>query len=66
VALSLFNLLQFPMTMLPFLISSTVQASVSVKRLSNFLKNEELDPNIVEWDPEPSSGIILRGFISHN
>ena len=55
-ALSLFNLLQFPMTMLPFLISSTVQASVSVKRLSNFLKSDELDPNMVEWNPEPAGG----------
>lgn len=39
--------------MLPTLISNLVQASVSVKRLRNFLKNEELDPNIVNWSTEP-------------
>ena len=58
VALSLFNILQFPLTILPEFISMTVQASVSVKRLSAFLKNEELDPNLVEWSLEPASGII--------
>ena len=65
VALSLFNLLQFPMTMLPFLISSTVQASVSIKRLSNFLKSDELDPNMVEWDPEPAGG-RLAGWVQRS
>ena len=58
VALSLFNILQFPLTMLPELISMIVQASVSVKRLSAFLKNEELDPNLVEWNLETASGTL--------
>jgi hypothetical protein len=53
VALSLFNILRFPLSMLPMLISSMVQASVSVKRLRNFLKNEELDPSIVNWSLQP-------------
>ncbi|EDV20618.1 uncharacterized protein TRIADDRAFT_60846 [Trichoplax adhaerens] len=48
VGLSLFNILRFPIGMLPAVISSIIQASVSVKRLSNFLENEELDPNSVE------------------
>lgn len=60
VALSLFNILRFPLSMLPMLISNMVQASVSVKRLRNFLKNEELDPDIVDWSMEPpDSGILL-------
>ena len=54
VALSLFNILRFPLAMLPMLISNIIQASVSVKRLGNFLKNEELDPNIVDWKLEPA------------
>ena len=53
VALSLFNILRFPLAMLPTLISNLVQASVSVKRLRNFLKNDELDPNIVDRTTEP-------------
>ena len=56
VALSLFNILRFPLAMLPTLISNIIQASVSVKRLGNFLKNEELDPNIVDWKLEPPEG----------
>ena len=53
VALSLFNILRFPLAMLPMLISNLVQASVSVKRLRNFLKNEEINPNIVNWTTDP-------------
>ena len=60
VALSLFNILRFPLSMLPTLISNIVQASVSVKRLRTFLKNEELDPDIVDWSMEPpDSGIVF-------
>ncbi|KAI0230542.1 Multidrug resistance-associated protein 1 [Lamellibrachia satsuma] len=44
VSLALFNIMRFPLNMLPMLMASLVQASVSVKRLKNFLKNEELDP----------------------
>jgi len=47
VALSLFNILQFPLSMLPYLISSIVQASVSLKRLTTFLQSDELDPDNV-------------------
>jgi len=32
------------------------QVSVSVKRLRTFLKNEELDPTIVQWRPERATG----------
>ena len=56
VALALFDVLRFPLAILPILISNLVQAMVSVKRLSNFLKSEELDPNIVDWEPESASG----------
>ncbi|KJE98072.1 multidrug resistance-associated protein 3, variant [Capsaspora owczarzaki ATCC 30864] len=42
VALALFNLLQFPLSMLPFLLSSVVEASVSNKRLIKFLMLDEL------------------------
>ena len=58
VALSLFNILRFPLAMLPRLISSLVQASVSVKRLRNFLKSEELDSSTVDWNSEPATGIL--------
>ena len=53
VALSLFNILRFPLTMLPFVISNIVEASVSVRRLVKFLKNPELDPANVDYSPNP-------------
>uniref|UniRef100_UPI0037E7E5A5 ATP-binding cassette sub-family C member 3 n=1 Tax=Semicossyphus pulcher TaxID=241346 RepID=UPI0037E7E5A5 len=48
VSLSLFNILRFPLNMLPQVISSMVQASVSLKRIQNFLSHDELDPNSVD------------------
>lgn len=48
VAISLFNLLQFPLTVFPNVISSTVEASVSLYRIEAFLVAEELDPNAVK------------------
>ncbi|KAK2885071.1 ATP-binding cassette sub-family C member 3 isoform X2 [Channa argus] len=48
VSLSLFNILRFPLNMLPQVISSIVQASVSLKRIQGFLSHDELDPNSVE------------------
>ncbi|XP_019398025.1 PREDICTED: voltage-dependent T-type calcium channel subunit alpha-1G [Crocodylus porosus] len=48
VSLSLFNILRFPLNMLPQVISSIAQASVSLKRIQQFLCHDELDPNCVE------------------
>ncbi|XP_033248598.1 multidrug resistance-associated protein 1 isoform X4 [Drosophila miranda] len=58
VSLSLFNILRFPLTMLPMLITNLVQTQVSVKRINKFLNSEELDPNSVLHDsskPHPMS-----------
>ncbi|XP_056143847.1 multidrug resistance-associated protein 1 isoform X2 [Lampris incognitus] len=48
VSLALFNILRFPLNMLPMVISSMVQASVSMKRLRVFLSHEELQEGCVE------------------
>lgn len=48
VSLSLFNILRFPLNMLPQVISSIVQASVSLKRIKDFLSHDELDPENVD------------------
>ncbi|XP_076615305.1 ATP-binding cassette sub-family C member 3 isoform X2 [Chaetodon auriga] len=48
VSLSLFNILRFPLSMLPQVISNIVQASVSLKRIQGFLSHDELDPNSVD------------------
>jgi len=48
VAISLFNILRFPLVMLPNVIISLIQARVSLKRLTEFLSLEELDADNVE------------------
>ena len=63
VALSLFNILRFPLTMLPNLISNIVQASVSLKRLSKFLQNDEIDPDNLETREQAASGMYYSDVI---
>ncbi|XP_042224815.1 multidrug resistance-associated protein 1-like isoform X3 [Homarus americanus] len=60
VSISLFNLMQFPITMLPMMITSMVQAKVSLKRLNNFLNADELDPNNVSRDNTENSCIKVE------
>lgn len=46
-ALNLFNLLGFPLAVFPMVISSLVEASVAVTRLTNFFVMEEVQPDAV-------------------
>ncbi|KAM3864489.1 multidrug resistance-associated protein 1 [Diretmus argenteus] len=66
VSLALFNILRFPLNMLPMVISSMVQASVSMKRLRVFLSHEELQEDSVERRATglPGSISILDGVFS--
>ncbi|XP_017473671.1 PREDICTED: multidrug resistance-associated protein 1 isoform X4 [Rhagoletis zephyria] len=60
VSLSLFNILRFPLIMLPMLISNMVQTQVSVQRINKFMNSEELDPNSVQHDPKECDPLIIR------
>ena len=46
-ALTLFNLLTFPLAVLPLVITAIVEATVAVSRLTGFLTAEELQPDAV-------------------
>merc|ERR1711892_740001 len=46
-SLALFNILRFPLSMLPMMITSAIQASVSIRRINKFMRSEELDPDSV-------------------
>ena len=46
-ALTLFNLLQFPLAVIPMAITSFIEAQVAIGRLSSFLRSEELQPDAV-------------------
>ncbi len=47
VSLTLFNTMRGPLFMLPFGIVSLIQGSVSIKRISEYLSQSELDPETV-------------------
>lgn len=51
--LALFNLLTFPLAVLPMVITAIVEASVAVGRLTGFLTAEELQPNAITVKPGP-------------
>uniref|UniRef100_A0A8U7P8L9 Multidrug resistance-associated protein 1 n=1 Tax=Corvus moneduloides TaxID=1196302 RepID=A0A8U7P8L9_CORMO len=68
VSLALFNILRFPLNMLPMVISSIVEASVSLKRLRVFLSHEELDPDSIVRGPikEASKAELCALYFSIN
>ncbi|XP_012560528.2 multidrug resistance-associated protein 1 isoform X1 [Hydra vulgaris] len=57
VAISLFNIIRFPLFLLPMVIANIAQFRVSAKRLSKFLKSEELEP-VLESDDINSKNAI--------
>ncbi|XP_061083514.1 ATP-binding cassette sub-family C member 2-like [Conger conger] len=58
-SISLFNLLSFPLDMLPMLISAMVQTSVSKKRLEKFLGAEDLDSKTVCHDSSFNTAVSV-------
>ncbi|XP_068424094.1 ATP-binding cassette sub-family C member 2 [Clinocottus analis] len=58
-SISLFNILRFPLAMLPMLIAAIVQTTVSRKRLEKFLGGEDLDSDIVQHDLSFNSAISI-------
>nr|XP_036584697.1 ABC metal ion transporter [Colletotrichum truncatum]KAF6794347.1 ABC metal ion transporter [Colletotrichum truncatum] len=70
-ALTLFNLLTFPLAVLPMVITSIVEASVAVGRLTSFLVAEEIQPDAITIKPAPEemgeeTVIIREGTFSWN
>ncbi|KAJ2942610.1 hypothetical protein O0L34_g2077 [Tuta absoluta] len=60
VALSLFNILRFPLSMLPNVISNIVQTSVGIKRLNKFMNCDELNVESIEHDPKEPNPILIE------
>ncbi|KAF3708249.1 Canalicular multispecific organic anion transporter 1 [Channa argus] len=58
-SISLFNILRFPLAMLPMLIAAIVQTAVSKKRLEKFLGGEDLESDIVRHDPSFNSAVTV-------
>eukprot|EP00486_Rosalina_sp_Unknown_P006558 CAMPEP_0201569972 /NCGR_PEP_ID=MMETSP0190_2-20130828/11975_1 /ASSEMBLY_ACC=CAM_ASM_000263 /TAXON_ID=37353 /ORGANISM="Rosalina sp." /LENGTH=1205 /DNA_ID=CAMNT_0047992963 /DNA_START=715 /DNA_END=4335 /DNA_ORIENTATION=- len=49
VSIALFNLLRFPLAMLPMVTISFIDANNSLRRIREFLTASEIDPNIIEY-----------------
>ncbi|XP_004459255.1 ATP-binding cassette sub-family C member 2 isoform X1 [Dasypus novemcinctus] len=49
-SITLFNILRFPLGMLPMVISSVLQASVSTERLEKYLGGDDLDTSAIRHD----------------
>uniref|UniRef100_A0A1I8HTH2 ATP-binding cassette, sub-family C (CFTR/MRP), member 2 n=1 Tax=Macrostomum lignano TaxID=282301 RepID=A0A1I8HTH2_9PLAT len=60
VSISLFNLLRFPLAILPMVANSTVECTVSLKRLTNFLTLDELDKRAVKRRPEQKAALRIE------
>ncbi|MEQ2257992.1 hypothetical protein XENORESO_000217, partial [Xenotaenia resolanae] len=58
-SISLFNILRFPLAMLPMLIASIVQTTVSKKRLEKFLGGDDLDSDIVHHDTSFNTAVSI-------
>ncbi|XP_056465276.1 ATP-binding cassette sub-family C member 2-like isoform X2 [Gadus chalcogrammus] len=58
-SIALFNILRFPLTMLPMLIAIMVQTAVSKKRLEKFLGGDDLDPDIVRHDSSFNTAVSI-------
>ncbi|XP_037541476.1 canalicular multispecific organic anion transporter 1, partial [Nematolebias whitei] len=58
-SISLFNILRFPLAMLPMLIASLVQTSVSKKRLEKFLGGDDLESDIVKHDSNFNTAVSV-------
>ncbi|KAL8734881.1 MAG: hypothetical protein Q9166_001233 [cf. Caloplaca sp. 2 TL-2023] len=56
-ALTLFNLLSFPLAILPMVITSIIEATVAVGRLTDYFTAEELQPEaVITKDPATYAG----------
>ncbi|XP_026281245.2 multidrug resistance-associated protein 1 isoform X2 [Frankliniella occidentalis] len=60
VSLSLFNILRFPLSMLPMMISNLVQAAVSIKRINKYMNSEDLDPSNVSHDTKEGAPLNIE------
>lgn len=63
-ALTLFNLLTFPLAILPMVITSIIEATVAVNRLTEYFSAEELQSDAVKMEPSVDkngdAAVIIR------
>ncbi|XP_014278687.1 multidrug resistance-associated protein 1 [Halyomorpha halys] len=60
VSISLFNIMQGPLMMVPMVLSSVIQAAVSIKRINKFLNNDDLDLNMITHDTKEDEPLVME------
>ncbi|GFS09919.1 multidrug resistance-associated protein 1 [Elysia marginata] len=60
VAISLFDVLRFSMNFLPSVVTDMVKAVISVRRIGNFLRQDDLDTDSVSHDSNSTYVITVR------
>ncbi len=60
VSISLFNILRFPLTVLPGVIAALINAMVSLSRIRNFLLRDEIKQDDITYDETPGVAISLN------
>ncbi|CAH1406918.1 unnamed protein product [Nezara viridula] len=60
VSISLFNIMQTPLMMVPMVLSSAIQAAVSIKRINKFLNSEDLDLDTVTHDTKDEEPLVME------
>ncbi|CAG2237466.1 ABC transporter C family member 12,ABC transporter C family member 9,Multidrug resistance-associated protein 1 [Mytilus edulis] len=63
-ALSIINILKFPLNVIPFTLGGIAQASVSIRRIGKFLQSPEIDDYKCHEDFPPNSG-KWQGSVSY-
>lgn len=61
VSVTLFNILQFPMEVLPMMMAYIIQVYVSLKRINKFMNSEEINPHNVTNNPSDDALSIEKG-----
>eukprot|EP01084_Bolivina_argentea_P028757 53399_1 len=56
-SVALFNLLRFPLSFLPRMILSVIEANVCLGRIRQYLTDNEIDPNIIQYDNMNMDGL---------
>ena len=60
VSISFFNLLRMPLNSLPMLVIQMIQASVSLKRVNNYLNSKEINPKAITRDKSETNAIEMK------
>ncbi len=63
VSLTLFNMIRYPIMLLPVIIASLIQAHISFNRIYNFLMKEEINQSQIIYNKE--DGILIFKLLMH-